>query len=71
VLLKSGKVNPAVNRQYPIRMACKLGHTEVAEILLADNRVDPSAEMNDAMNGAIRLISKGVHEPLSNFNLKQ
>lgn len=52
LLLKSGKVNPAQNENWAIRIACVYGHVEVVALLLKDKRVDPSDKKNSCIISA-------------------
>ena len=43
-LLEDPQVEPASNRNEAVRMASRFGRCSVLKLLLADPRVDPSAE---------------------------
>lgn len=45
----SKEVNPSEKSSYTIRKASKYGHVKIVELLLKDNRADPSAYNNDAI----------------------
>jgi ankyrin repeat protein len=53
-LLKNGNVDPSLNVQKPLRMACKNGHAQVVRLLLQDNRVDPSVDFQSPLVIACR-----------------
>jgi hypothetical protein len=57
MLLSDPRVDPSAGNQRPIRLACDMGHVEVAKVLLDDKRVDPSAEDQQA----IRFASEKGH----------
>lgn len=46
-------VDPAYDRNHAIRMACKNGHIDMAQLLLSDGRVDPSANNNISIRDAV------------------
>jgi hypothetical protein len=47
-------VNPAIRNNLPLRMAVTWRHYNIVDLLLDDNRVDPSAAHNDALLIAIK-----------------
>jgi len=45
-------IDPSTDDNYLIRNASQYGHTEVVKMLLADDRVDPSTNLNCVLRGA-------------------
>jgi len=49
LLLRDSRVNPAIHKNLPFRVACEYGRIAVAKILLNDSRVNPFDMENDAL----------------------
>lgn len=60
-LLKDDRVNPSINNNYAIKIACEYNHVKIVELLLDDDRVNPADNDNVAigiacLNGHIEVI---------------
>jgi ankyrin repeat protein len=72
-LLTSSRVDPNVGDAFPLRIACEMGHKEVARLLL--KRCDPRSQEDYAMrwaayNGHLEVVQLLYRDGRSNINCK-